>query len=92
MFVCKKNNLIKYIDLLKDLIETYFIIIEIGISISLKMISKSPISMRPDSASRSFRHEIWVISFDGKEIVWLIVTHWKAKTDHFILREGGAIH
>ena len=38
MFVCKKNNLIKYIDLLKDLIETYFIIIEIGISISLKMI------------------------------------------------------
>jgi hypothetical protein len=39
MFVCKKKNLIKYIDLLKDLIETYFTIIEIDISISLKIIS-----------------------------------------------------
>lgn len=44
--------------------------------------------MRPKSASRSFRHEIWVISFDGKETVWLIVAHWKAKTDHFILGKG----
>jgi hypothetical protein len=34
----QKKNLIKYIDLLKDLIETYFTIIEIGISISLEII------------------------------------------------------
>jgi hypothetical protein len=34
----QKKNLIKYIDLLKDLIETYFTIIEIDISISLEII------------------------------------------------------